>query len=128
MRLPDETIRRLQPYFPTLDLSTIRVELRVPSRLAPGCCGHHAGPPQALVKAGSSPYSGLIVINPAFWSPDDLEGLRLIAHELYHQWQQQDPNFDAIYDAWAEEMERQGRPSWENPLEEAAYQFEGMVN
>lgn len=127
MRLPDQVIDRLQPYFPTLDLSTIRVELREPTRLTPGCCGHHAGP-MAMVKAGSSPYPGLIVINPAFWAPDDIDGLRLIAHELYHQWQEQDPNFDAIYDAWAEEMVRQGRPSWENPLEQAAYLFERMVN
>ena len=128
MRLPEETIRRLQPYFPTLDLTTIRVELREPSRLVPGCCGHHAGPPQAMEKAGSSPYPGLIVINPEYWAPDTLEGLRLIAHELKHQEQQQNPYFDQLYDAQAAEAEARGLEPWEIPLEREAYLFEAMVS
>ena len=128
MRLPPEVIEHLQPYFPSLDLGTIRVELRVPMRLTPGCCGHHAGPPQALVKAGSSPYAGLIIINPDFWAPETLDGLRLIAHELVHQEQQRNPFFDQLYDAQAAEAEAMGLPSWEIPLEREAYLFEAMVN
>ena len=127
MRLPPEVIERLQPYFPTLDLGAIRVELRVPSRWTPGCCGHHAGPPQAMVKAGSSPYPGLVIINPAFWDPDSLDGLRLIAHELKHQEQQQNLAFDQVYDAQAAQAEAMGIPLWEIPREQEAYFFEGMM-
>ena len=128
MRLPPEVVERLQPYFSTLDISTIRVELREPMRLTPGCCGHHAGPPQALVKAGSSPYAGLILINPAFWAPDTLDGLRLIAHELKHQEQQQSPFFDQVYDQQAAEAEALGLNQWQIPLEQEAYLFESWVN
>ena len=118
MNLPDDVITRLQPLFPGLNLGTMQVELRVPQRLGCVFC------PLAWIKAGGSPWPGLIEINPPYWKPTTLEGLKLIAHELYHQAQQKIPGFDALYDAIAMELEARGLPSWFHPLEAPAYEFE----
>ena len=124
MILPEGTIRRLQPLFPTLNLRSIQVQVTEPMSIAVcRCCPH------AYIKAGSSPRPGLIMISPTFWNPESEEGHRLIAHEVYHQAQQTaTPYFDALYDALAEEVERRGLPPWEHPMEVPAYNFEKGVS
>lgn len=122
MRLPEETVRLLQPLLPSLDLRRIHVRVTEPSRLATCLfC------PLAYVKAGSSPYPGLIEIGPDYWDPESIDGLTLIAHELYHQLQMKDPEFFSQYEYWAEVTEQQGLPPWSHPLEMPAYEFESVV-
>ena len=122
MNLPREVISRLQPMFPALNLGAIEVRLVKPTRIAAcRCCPH------AYITAGASPYPGLIEINPAYWDPDGIPGLRLIAHEVYHQAQQRLPGFDALYEALAVETETAGRQPWQHPMEVPAYEFEGVI-
>lgn len=75
--------------------------------------------------AGANPRLNLVVIRPEFWRPDHAQGLSLLVHEAYHNWQRQLlPDFDARYTSMVAQARQQGLPAWDTPLEKAAYQVE----
>jgi hypothetical protein len=110
-------------------LENTRTEIRVPERVCPTCTGGWAkGPanqPSAMLKIGSNPEPGLIVLHPEYYKPGTATGEALRAHELYHIWQRSVyPNFAELFAKAADETERNGLPPWENPYELPAYEFE----
>jgi len=81
-----------------------------------------------LVKIGSNPKDGVIVLHPDFYTPGTATGEALRAHELYHIWQRSFiPNFPEEFAQLARETEAAGLDPWENPYEKPAYEFEQQV-
>ena len=81
-----------------------------------------------MVKIGSNPESGLIVLHPDFYKPGTATGEALRAHELYHIWQRSViPDFPDKFAQLAKETEAAGLDPWENPYEKPAYEFEQRV-
>jgi hypothetical protein len=81
-----------------------------------------------LVKIGSNPEPGLIVLHPNFYKPGTATGEALRAHELYHIWQRSFiPDFPEMFAELAKQTEKAGLDPWENPYEKPAYEFEQQV-
>ena len=117
---------------PTWILENTRTEIRVPERVCATCAAEWfvtpSRHPSAMVKIGSNPEPGLIVLHPDFYTPLTASGEALRAHELFHVDQRrQDPDFAAKFARAADETERRGLPPWENPYEKPAYEFEQAV-
>jgi hypothetical protein len=117
---------------PSWVLENTRTEVRVPERVCATCAGGFirvpSRHPNALVKIGSNPEPGVIVLHPEYYDPTTASGQALRAHELYHIGQRQlDPDFAQKFASAAEVTERRGLPPWENPYEKPAYEFEKAV-
>ena len=81
-----------------------------------------------MVKIGSNPEPGLIVLHPNFYKPGTATGEALRAHELYHIWQRSFiPDFPEMFAELAKQTEKAGLDPWENPYEKPAYEFEQQV-
>ena len=81
-----------------------------------------------MVKIGSNPKAGLIVLHPNFYKPGTATGEALRAHELYHVWQRSVyPDFENLFSKFAKETEEAGLEPWDNPYEKPAYEFEQKV-
>lgn len=70
VKLPENTIAALAPYFPDIDLSKIEIITGVPWYVP--------------MKAGAYTDRNRIFFADGFYNPDTHEGLALIAHELTH--------------------------------------------
>ena len=103
-------------------------QIRVPERvLCVTCTGLHPSA-NRLVKIGSNPEPGGIVLHPDYYTPRTATGEALRAHELYHVWQREVyPNFEERFLQAALETEQAGLDPWENPFEKPAYEFEEKV-
>ena len=113
-------------------LENTRTEIRVPERVCATCTGGLAigqsRDPSSMVKIGSNPEPGLIVLHPAYYKPLTASGEALRAHELFHVGQREDdPDFAARFARAADETERLGLAPWENPYEKPAYEYELAV-
>ena len=81
-----------------------------------------------MVKIGSNPEKGLIVLHPDYYEAGTATGEALRAHEMYHVMQRmQEPGFDKAFSAEAIRTEQAGKAPWENPYEAPAYKFEQQV-
>jgi hypothetical protein len=117
---------------PNWILDNTRTEIRVPERVCATCTGGWATNPSKqptkLVKIGSNPEEGVIVLHPDYYKPRTATGEALRAHELYHVWQRSVyPNFKELFAFAADETEKAGLEPWENPYEKPAYEFEQSV-
>ena len=121
----------LRGLMPDWILDTTTTEVRVPERVRCVTCLAGLTPgasPNRLVKIGSNPEEGVIVLHPDYYTPGTATGEALRAHELYHIWQRQTyPNFEREFARVASETEQAGLPPWENPYEKPAYEFEEKV-
>ena len=81
-----------------------------------------------MVKIGSNPEPGIIVLHPDFYTPGTATGEALRAHELFHIWQRSFiPDFPERIAELARKTEAAGLDPWENPYEKPAYEFEQRV-
>lgn len=118
----------LRGLLPDWVLDETRTEIRVPERVRCLTCEEESATPSALVKIGSNPQPGLIVLHPEFYIPNTATGEALRAHELYHIMQRRSiPDFEQKFVQAALKTEREGLPPWENPYEKPAYEFEQRV-
>ena len=81
-----------------------------------------------MVKIGSNPEPGVIVLHPEYYKPGTATGEALRAHELYHIWQRSViPDFPNQFAQLAKQTEEAVLDPWENPYEKPAYEFEQQV-
>ena len=121
----------LRGIIPDWVLDNTRTEVRVPERVVCISCtdtNPHNTSSNRLVKIGSNPERGLIILHPDHYTAQTASGEALRAHELYHVWQREVyPDFENLYLAAALETEDAGLDPWENPYEKPAYEFEQQV-
>lgn len=116
----------LRGFIPDDILNSTQVELRVPERVCVECAQAYS--PGAMVKVGSNPRQGLIVLHPSHYRPGTATGEALRGHELYHEWQRRNvPDFDRAFAQEAARIESQRLPPWANAYERPAYEFEATV-
>lgn len=103
-------------------------QIRVPEKVLCVTCTDVHPSANKLVKIGSNPEPGVIVLHPDYYTPRTATGEALRAHELYHVWQREVyPNFEERFLQAALETEQAGLDPWENPFEKPAYEFEVKV-